>query len=491
MKLPKSSVKHVVGDFAAAKLGDSRRVKRVLRVAAKLARMPSAPLPASLGSEADVEGAYRLMNNRRVTFEKLAEAHFEATARRAKDVGSVLVLHDTTDGAFPHLSGEEIGYLQTGKAGFKIHVSLAVEANQWRRPLGVVYAETIHRSKPSRHRGTKKAKRKTTKKKKASGIETSKWKDREYERWQRGIQASAQALSECRQVTHVADRESDSYELMCQTLDTGGDFVFRVRVDRRGREVGADTDQWSTVKQVAARCDGMVERDVPLARRRGKSAPGMNKAHAPRKMRMARLSFAATTIEIPRPKYLNDSFPETLPLNLVHVVERDPPPGEEPVEWLLYTTLEVDTNFQVAGVVDIYRARWTIEEFNSALKTGCAYEARQFETRDALLTMLALSLPIACEILWLRSRARSSPDAPATEVLSALQIRILRSLGPRPLPSTPTVRDTLLAVAAIGGHLKNNGEPGWKVLQRGLALLLNYETGWTAAQQSARRAKKI
>ena len=54
-------------------------------------------------------------------------------------------------------------------------------------------------------------------------------------------------------------------------------------------------------------------------------------------------------------------------------------------------------------MVDGYRTRWVIEEFNAALKTGCAYEARQFESRDALLTMLALSLPVACEVLWLRS----------------------------------------------------------------------------------------
>jgi hypothetical protein len=144
---------------------------------------------------------------------------------------------------------------------------------------------------------------------------------------------------------------------------------------------------------------------------------------------------------------------EVLELGLVHVIESNPPADEAPVEWLLYTTEPIDTPEQVSQVVDNYRARWTIEEFNAALKTGCAYEARQFESRQALLTMLALSLPIACELLWLRSRARSDPSAPATDVLTLRQIVVLRQLGSRPLTPNPTARDALLAVAALGGHL--------------------------------------
>jgi hypothetical protein len=375
----------------------------------------------------------------------------------------------------------EIGYLQTGKAGFKLHLSLVVDANVWRRPLGIVHAETLHRAQRSKRKGKKKTK--------ASGSETSKRKDREFERWLRGIEAAAHSLRGCERVIHVADRESDSFELMSLVLSLEQGFVFRVRVDRRSRPI--NESEWSKVKQVAANCEGMLERDVPLARRRRKTAPGMNKTHPPRKGRIARLRFAATTIEIPRPRYLSKSLPETLRLNLVHVVECDVPPGETPVEWLLYTTEPIATNSQVEAIVDTYRTRWLIEEFNSALKTGCAYEARQFETRRALLTMLALSLPIACEMLWLRSRARSSPDALATETLTPLQIRILRKLGPRKIPPRPTAQDALLAVAALGGHLKNNGEPGWKILQRGLALLLAYETGWTAASSSDRRGKKL
>ena len=482
MKLPQSVVERVVANFATMDLGDPRRARRVRKVVAKMARSPSAPLPAAMGDAGELEAAYRLANNANVTFAQLLAAPIDSTRLRAEAARRVLVIHDTTDASFPQLDPREIGYLQTGKAGFKVHLSLVIDAGVWRRPLGVVHAETQHRAERSKRGGRKK---------RLSGNAMAKWKDREFERWWRGVKASADALRHCERVIHVADRESDSYELMAQTGATGQGFIFRVRVDRRGRKAGAEAEPWSTVKQVAKGGEGLLERTVLLSRRRAKTAPGMNEVHPPRKMRWATLNFAAAEIEIPRPRYVSKAHPETLRLNLVHVIERNPPPGEEPVEWLLYTNEPVSTPSEVEEVVDNYRARWTIEEFNAGLKTGTAYEARQFETRHALLTMLALSLPIACEVLWLRSRARSTPDSPATEVLTPLQIRILRKLGNHKLSATPTAREALLVLAALGGHLKSNGEPGWKILQRAMALLHAYETGWTAARGARRRREKL
>jgi hypothetical protein len=41
-----------------------------------------------------------------------------------------------------------------------------------------------------------------------------------------------------------------------------------------------------------------------------------------------------------------------------------------------------------------------------------------------------------------------------------------------------TVRDAMLGVAALGGHIKNNGDPGWQVLGRGFRRFLELEEGW-------------
>lgn len=60
---------------------------------------------------------------------------------------------------------------------------------------------------------------------------------------------------------------------------------------------------------------------------------------------------------------------------------------------------------------------------------------------------------------------------PAAALFSSDQITLMGYLGderPRArIPGRPTIRDMLLVVAGLGGHIKNNGEPGWIVLGRG------------------------
>jgi len=45
----------------------------------------------------------------------------------------------------------------------------------------------------------------------------------------------------------------------------------------------------------------------------------------------------------------------------------------------------------------------------------------------------------------------------------------------------PTGRDALLAVVKLGGHIRNNGEPGWLVLGRGYDERLTREVGFRLA----------
>lgn len=473
MKLPATSVRRVVSTLASARLGDPRRSRRLARMVAKLAAQPQASLPEAMGSESELEGAYRLANNTHVTLTALQEAHSAETARRARAAGRVLAIHDTTPCQFVRADPAAVGYLNTGKPGFYAHYTLVAAADS-RQPLGVCHLEPIFRTQAPRSR-TSRAKRVRP----AGGAQTRKKPNREFERWQRGIADAETQLAGC-EVIHVADRETDSYELMASCLEAQHRFVFRVRIpDRRAQTL---TGEAGALGELVARTEGVLTREVALSTRKPRTAPRGAQAHPPRKARLATLRFSATRLELRRPRYLGRAFPASLALNVVRVWEIDPPSGEEPIEWLLFTSEPIDTPEQVAHVVDIYRARWLIEECNKALKSGCLYEERQFESRHALLALLAISLPIACEILALRTSVRENPDRPAPDVLSPLQIRILRRMGSRTLPDSPTARDVLLAVAALGGHQRSNGEPGWLVLQRGMTKLLAYEEGWRAAR---------
>jgi hypothetical protein len=141
-----------------------------------------------------------------------------------------------------------------------------------------------------------------------------------------------------------------------------------------------------------------------------------------------------------------------------------------------------DTTDAQERVVDAYRARWTIEEYFKALKTGCAIEKRQLTTYDALCRALAIFLPVAWRLLLLRTLARSCPKAPCSHVLTPLQIQILATMAKAP----KSVRDGLWAVARMGGHLPRNGEPGWQTIARGFERLVILEAGWNAAMQTTR-----
>jgi hypothetical protein len=134
---------------------------------------------------------------------------------------------------------------------------------------------------------------------------------------------------------------------------------------------------------------------------------------------------------------------------------------------------------QVQAVVTFYRTRWLIEEFFKTIKTGCAFERRQLESYHALLCALGILLPIAWRLLKLRHLERTEPNAPATRVLTPVQVLILRQKARVKLSEQPSIREALLAVAALGGHLKRNGEPGWLVLWRGMAKLELMVAGWT------------
>jgi hypothetical protein len=279
-------------------------------------------------------------------------------------------------------------------------------------------------------------------------------------------------------IIHVADRESDSYVLMATCLRQGHRFIFRARNNRNALEDGVAIP----IRDLIADAPVSLEREVPLSRRLDSSLPQRRRTHPARESRVARLCFSATKATFKRPNIVGKHMPKTIEVNVLHVFEQDAPEGQEPVDWLLYTTEPLETTKQIEYVVDCYRCRWQIEELNKALKTGCVVQTRRLESLDALTTMLALSLPIAVELLALRTLARTDPSAPAELVLHKQQLAALRHMSHRPLPKNPTVQDALWCIAGLGGHIRNNGPAGWQVLQRGMEKFVGFAAGWCAAK---------
>jgi hypothetical protein len=276
---------------------------------------------------------------------------------------------------------------------------------------------------------------------------------------------------------HVMDSEGDDYALFGRLASNQQRFVIRGYQDRLMHDASGNT---SKVKEFVATATVQAERSVKLSpRSKPTFTQDSRRRSQPRAGRQARLAIRAERVDVKRPQHVEKEYPKVLPLNVVYVseVESD---VLEPVDWLLYTTEPIGTPEDVLRIVDFYRTRWVIEEFFKALKTGCAFEKRQLESLHTLENALALFIPIAWGLLRLRSLARDYPDLPATAVLTPTQITILRKKNLL-RSAKPSAQQAMLAVAALGGHITNNGNPGWLVLGRGYQDLLVLEAGFLLA----------
>jgi hypothetical protein len=445
-------------EAARAQFGDLRLSRRLVTILEQIVPEPDASFPVAAGGDAALEATYRFLNNESVCPEAILAPHIGATARRAAAQGTTIVAHDTTE---LELKSEhvDVGRLSSGRKGFLAHVALALSADGARRPLGILGLRTIFRDRAPRERAHRKRR--------------SQAGDSEEQRWIGLVNDVECALNGSASAIHVMDCEADSYRLFTELVAEQRRFVIRMTFNRL-----VVTELGESIKVGAAICNAtaILEREVPIAARKAKREVGQ-KSNPPREARTAKLSISAQHVTLLRSQWAGKDYPRELRASVVRVWEPHAPPGIEAIEWRLLTTEKVDTADDVARVVDAYRARWVIEEYFKALKTGCAIERRQLENRRALLNALAIYAPIACQLLLLRSLARKEPSEPATSALSPLHLRLLEKHPKLRLPKGATVQKAMLAIAQLGGHIKNNGDPGWIVLSRGYEKLLLLEEG--------------
>ena len=401
--------------------------------------------------DSELEATYRFLKNRRVSSQTILEGHYQATSARAGEAATTLALHDTTELSFAgEAEREGMGTVGNRAQGFFAHVALAVAEDPARTPLGVIGLRT--HARPRRPSAAP--------------------RDKESKRWL-DLVDDVRARLDPATTIHVMDREADWGTLLSRLLSTKSRFVIRLAHDRR-----VDEEPEAHLREAFAQVQDRGSREVELSRRSDrKRRVNAKHRHPARSARTTTLSIGAKAVTLK-----NGGDP--LALHVVHVVERDPPAGEQPIEWWLATTEAIDTVEELWRIVDIYRARWLIEEFFKALKSGCRVEDRQLESQHGLENALALLLPVAWQLLSLRALSRSDGSRAASTILTRQQLDVLRHCGRQDLPSQPTVADALGAIAALGGHIKNNGIPGWIVLGRGMDDLLLLELGWAAARRS-------
>lgn len=466
---------YISQEFAGVALGDLRRDARCNQIVRRLVKNPAVPFTQTMKTHKEQEAFYRFLRNPRIDMTSLTTPHFRNTAARINQAGQVLIVHDTT-GFTPASASPEGGFYEISSKnyGLYLHVALAL-SKETGLPLGLVAGRVVD-PPPKKQYVDEEGKTKT---RSAKAI----FKDphKQSRRWFETVEESEALLKDPNKALHIQDSEGDSYENLAALSQRR--FVVRLRHNRTTLDADEDDQHLFDMLDVAP---VFMDREVVLSRRTKTGLPKRQRTHPPRKKRRARIEIRARPVELSRPHGYGKKFPDRLKLAAVAVREKDPPQGCEPVCWNLLTSEPIESAADVQAVVDAYCERWRVEEYFDVLKNGCGLSQRKPETRQTAETMIALLLPMAWQLLWLRQLERLNSTASADLFFPKERVQILRAMLPKnTLPPRVGVSHILRAIALLGGHRPSNGPVGWKVLGRGFQEFLAFEQGWLAARNDS------
>src|SRR5207302_10218741 len=170
--------------------------------------------------------------------------------------------------------------------------------------------------------------------------------------------------------------------------------------------------------------------------------------------RLARVEARALQVSLRPPDRPGGVKLPVVTVNVVLVCEINPPEGEEPVEWMLLTTLPISTKAEVRRVADYYKIRWGCEVYFRTLKSGCRIEDLQLETSERMMACIAVYLVVAWRVLYLLMLGRLTPDVPCSTAFDEAEWRAVHQLmRHRAAEEEPTLGEMTIWVASLGGYL--------------------------------------
>jgi hypothetical protein len=120
-------------------------------------------------------------------------------------------------------------------------------------------------------------------------------------------------------------------------------------------------------------------------------------------------------------------------------------------------------------VVGIYTARWLIEEYHKALKSGVGVEQSQLERGYRLESLIAILAVVSVRLLSTKLIARSQPESfEAAASFGPEMLAILEKKFGKPKGGW-TNQNVMVTTARKGGFIgrKSDGMPGWQTIWRG------------------------
>jgi len=436
-------------------INDERLRIRLSKTLDIFAHYPNHSIPQSCDSKAEIKGIYRLLDNRKVTPEGILSGHKEATRKRMTEHEIVLLVQDTTDFNYSRSSaikgmGDHSPY--PNSKGLLLHSTLAVTPEGV--PLGLLTQK--YWTRPPAERGKKN-------KRNELPIE-----EKESYRWIAALEESTADIPDNITTVTVADREADIFDLFKRSKELKQNILIRAIGNRK-----VNGEENSLIKTVEASSSaGKIRVLIP------------RDANSKTPEREAELEIKYCTLQLKPPSYLKNSNKlEPVELDALYAKEINSPPGEKSIEWLLLSTLPISTIEDAAERIGWYRQRWKIERFHFTLKSGCKVEELQLETIGRLENALSLYSIVSWKLLWLVYESRIKPDISCEIVLEKYEWHTLYCMvkKKKDFPDNPpTLKEATMMIARLGGFMcrKGDGDPGVKVMWRGLQRLNDVSSVW-------------
>lgn len=443
-------------------MGDERLSSRLVECAGAQAINPDRAFSGvAKGDWAAVKAYYRLIDHAdetAVSMENILLPHRERTMRRMKAQQTVLCVEDGSNLDYSSLDCCEglgvIGSNQTGakSRGLYLHSTLAVTTDGL--PLGILKAQCL-----------------------APGLkcETGKRLHRHVPIEEKESFCWIVGLRDCmevaKQMPHtrlisVMDREADFFELFDEHRQNPSvELLVRAQYNRL---TTGESKLFDAVRQTEVRGQVLIHVDRQSARPK----KSKQKARPNRPERTAEASIRYSQVELRPPDYHKDKPP--ISLWVVHVVENNPPEGQEAIEWYLLTTMRIESVEDAENCLRWYCLRWRIEDWHRVLKTGCRIEDAAHKTAERLKRAMAIKLVIAWRIMVMTLLGRETPELPAEVLFSDLEIEVLNAYAKQDSLQPPLqLGDAVRLVARLGGHLgrRRDPPPGHQIMWHGYSYL--------------------
>lgn len=426
---------------------------------------------------AELKAYYHAMNNPRFDditllpgFRSAVTGHISQTKTT-----TILVPCDTTKVSFNASKGvptrHGLARFSSGSQGYYTHTALALTSEPPFLPLGLLdLHHFVHDSEldhdAARSFWTERA-----------GI----W-EKKQERWPARIFEVEKALEGSPvEAIYVLDREGDAFADMVRYRENSCRFI--IRACHLKRLLPMRKGQAFELGELEDELECLGDCQMEVQERTEQHASGST--YHPRAAREARFEIRTSQVRFEAPESCDEAYKgKQLEVWVVWATEVDPPKGEEPMKWVLLTTEEAATYEQARRILTQYAGRWKIEELFKCLKSGTNYEKRQLESVEGLLKEESLSFVVALTLLAVRDWGRARPEAPASQLLSELELEVLQALVPKVKWSKQaTCGEVLFGLARLGGWVKRKDRPpGWIILGRAYIRLQDSVHVWKIAR---------